>query len=180
MKYIINDAVVVEGTWDASYISSFVDCEIIVTNGLDVPQNEIDYLKNLSKYKKILVLTDPDEAGETIRRRIHDQVEAIDVVVDKTKCNKNHKHGVAECEKDELIKCLKPFFVNTKNISENITNNFLFMNGINNKEIYHFIGKKFCLGNVNKKVLLTRLNSTKVAQEDLLKAVKEYREYGNQ
>ena len=44
MKYFINKIIVVEGKEDVSYLSSFIDSEYIVTNGYELPKEEIEYI----------------------------------------------------------------------------------------------------------------------------------------
>ena len=51
--------IVVEGTSDEALISSFMDADIVVTNGSDVPRETIEYLKEAKKKRDIVVLTDP-------------------------------------------------------------------------------------------------------------------------
>ena len=41
--------IVVEGTSDEALISSFMDADIVVTNGSDVPRETIEYLKEAKK-----------------------------------------------------------------------------------------------------------------------------------
>ena len=70
MKYFINKIIVVEGKEDASYLSSFIEAEYVITNGYDIPKEEIDYLNEASKHTDILVLVDPDEAGRQIEEKL--------------------------------------------------------------------------------------------------------------
>ena len=59
-KTVINALIVVEGTTDVSLLTSFLDAEIVTTNGSDVPRETIDYILEASKRKDVIVLTDPD------------------------------------------------------------------------------------------------------------------------
>ena len=68
MKYF-NGVIVVEGTGDSSYLSSFICAEYVVLNGYDMPEDVVDYLKHI-KNRKILVMTDPDDAGFSIEKRL--------------------------------------------------------------------------------------------------------------
>mgnify|MGYP003297142395 CR=1 FL=1 len=176
MKQIVNGILVVEGSGDASFLSSFLECEIVITNGYEIPNEEIEYLRELSKDNNIIVLTDSDEAGFTIRKRLHESIDCIDAVVDIKCCNKNGKHGVAECTKNEILRVLEKYIDNNYVIidREKLTLFDLQEVGIVNKENYLFIGKKFHIGKHNSKVLLHRLNTLKVTKEDLRKCMEEY------
>lgn len=96
---------VVEGTNDASYISSLFDCEVVQING-DALEN-INYLKLAGLKTKIYLMTDPDEEGIKIRQKLKTLIpSAIDVELDINKCTKSKKKGVFECEKDEVLRCI--------------------------------------------------------------------------
>lgn len=181
MIYYFDGIIVVEGSGDASFLSSFVDSEYVITNGYDLPEDTIDYLKNASLKSKILIMTDPDDAGFEIRKRIHQLIDGIDIVVDKKCCNKNGKHGVAECTKEEVIKSLCNYLKDKsiKSYSEQINESFLFLQGVNNDEISLFLQKKFHIGSCNKKTMVRRLNTLRVSQNDVIKAVEDYKN-GNQ
>ena len=69
-KLKINHLIVVEGSQDESYILSFFYCFTFVINGLDINKEKINYLQNVSKVRKIILLTDPDKEGENIRNKI--------------------------------------------------------------------------------------------------------------
>jgi len=161
MKYL-NGILVVEGNNDASYISSFIKCEIVVVNGYEL--ENLDYLKEASKIKQIFVLTDPDEAGRTISKRIIKELEnAIDICVDIAKCNNKSKRGIAECEKEEILCKLQKFLKNTCDLQEKrIKASDVWM--LKNKEK---LANDFHLGNCNTKKLVERLNTLNVPLEKL-------------
>ena len=115
MKYFIDGVIVVEGTGDSAYLSSFIDCLYVETNGYDLPNEEVCFLNNIPLDKKIIILTDSDDAGKVIRDRIKRKVKnSIDAVVDIKYCDKNGKHGIAECDKNEIINVLKEHFSDNK------------------------------------------------------------------
>ena len=171
MKPFISSVLVVEGTNDASYISSMYDVEIVVLNGYDCPSEELDYLKEVSKFKKVLLLTDPDEAGKTIRNRLHETgIEFIDLHVDLSKCSKNGKHGVAECEKEEIYRVFAPYLVQKPTI----------LNEIKVSKIYELVpskaqreklSEKLHLGKCNMKKFVQRINSLGITLEQLKKEI---------
>ena len=78
MKKTINDVLVVEGTGDASYISTFVEALIIATNGYEIPEEELDFLRHLPQGKKAIILTDSDEAGYKIRKVLNDKLDNLE------------------------------------------------------------------------------------------------------
>ena len=71
MKKIIDGILLVEGIHDEAYLSSFLDVEIVTTNGFDIPIEEIEYVRVASIKKKVIIFTDPDNAGQGIRKRLN-------------------------------------------------------------------------------------------------------------
>lgn len=176
MKKIINDVLVVEGSNDASYISSLVEALIVTTNGYEIPDKEIDFLKHLPKGKKVLILTDSDKAGGEIRQRLNDKLDNLEnIYVDINQCNKNNKHGVAECDKNELLKVLKPY-INEGVTQNRLTTNDLVKIGVNTKDKRDYLAKELHLGNCNNKTLLKRINYLGIS---LQKVNEIYKKYGN-
>lgn len=177
MKKTFNGVLVVEGSNDASYISSFVDAIIVTTNGYEIPKSELDFLTHLPGDKNIYILTDSDEAGNTIRKRLNESLpSATNLYVDFNKCNKNNKHGVAECEKEELLKVLENHLIEQEN-NGNLSLNDLYSTGLDDKKKRDYIAKKLHLGKCNNKILLKRINYLGITTKELEVALKDY---GNQ
>lgn len=181
MKYYFDGIIVVEGSGDVSYLSSFIESNYVITNGYDIPASTIEYLKTVNSKKPILILTDSDKAGFEIRKKLHEYIKGEDVVVNLEFCNKHGKHGIAECDKQELINKLSNYLLDKapKNQCNEINESILFLLGINNREISLFIGKKFAIGKCNKKQMCKRLNSLGITKEALEETVKEFN-HGNQ
>ena len=70
MKSIVKPVIVVEGTSDVNKLSLLVDADYVVTNGSEVSRETLRYIKELSKTRQIIILTDPDYPGERIRNII--------------------------------------------------------------------------------------------------------------
>ena len=157
MRYCIDGVLVVEGSSDEAFLSSFIDSLFVKTQGYAIDDDEIDFLKHSNKH--ILVLTDPDEAGNTIRKRIHELIgNCTDVYVSLSECNKNKKHGVAECKKEEIIKVLSEFFTNSNSFSHKYNLNVIKSFGIDSKAKRIEFCKKLHLGKCNSKTMIRRLN----------------------
>ena len=176
MKKIINDVIVVEGNSDIAYLSSYIKAIYVATRGNQIPQKEIDFLNHLPKDKRILVLTDSDEAGQYIRERLNKLfIKCENIYVDISKCHKNGKHGVAECEIEEILTKLNPYF-STYEIKDNIKPCDLVELGLNNKEKRDYICQKLHLGICNNKTLIKRINYLQIP----IKIIKEVMlDYGN-
>ena len=178
----LNGLLVVEGKDDESLIKSILDCHIFKTNGFDIKNDDILFLNKASEMYKIIILTDPDEAGERIRNTINNRAKnTFDVFVDRNLCNKNSKHGVAESTKEHLLNVLKEHIVLESPKCGNISNYQLAKLGLNGdskaKEKRDYVCKKFSLGVCNFKTMKERINLLNISIEDIIKAMNEY---GNQ
>lgn len=67
---MIKEIIVVEGKDDISAVKKAVDAELIATNGYGFPKYVRERIQKASKTRGIIVLTDPDYAGEKIRREV--------------------------------------------------------------------------------------------------------------
>ena len=177
MKLYLSGVLVVEGKEDASYLSNYIESEIVVVNGFEMSEHTINYLKG----KTIIALLDPDDAGKQIRKTLNDKLEnVINVEVDINKCIRGIKNGVAECSIDEILAKLQPYSVKNpaklKRIQESDLFNLGLVNG--NVDLRKHVCEKLNLGRCNGKTLLKRLNTNNVTIEELIKVVEEYR-HGN-
>lgn len=168
---IVDGVIIVEGTSDVAFLSSFIQAEFIYTNGYTIPKEEIEFAKRVSKTKKVIVLTDSDEAGNTIRNRINELLDnTYNVLLDITKCNKNDKHGVAESTKEEVIQKLGKYQSLTPIKYGEISTSDLYnlgLVGTNSKAKRDLVSKKLSLGICDSKKLLRRINFLQISLEEI-------------
>ena len=170
MKIYLNGILVVEGKEDASYLSNYIASEIVVVNGFEIPKTTINYLRN----KRIIVLTDPDEAGKKIRERINALLsDVVNVEIDIKKCNRGSKNGVAECEIDEILTKLKQYSVTANESQSDIKMSDLYDLGLlGNQELRKSVCAKLNLGECNAKTLYKRLIANDIKLKELTEIVK--------
>lgn len=172
MKPFVNAILIVEGTHDVTRITTFFDVlDFVVTNGFDINIKDLEYLESVKNIHKVIVLTDSDEAGSAIRKSINNKIDGlIQVCVDVSKCSKNNKHGVAECEYDELFNKLKPY-VSSDIIVDYLSVSDLFSLGLvgcpNCKEKRKIIEEKFILGDCNANNFIRRCTIKDIKFEEL-------------
>lgn len=68
----IREAIVVEGRYDKNVLSQIVDAPILETEGFGIFKNkkQMDFLRQVSEKRGLIVFTDPDGAGFVIRNHI--------------------------------------------------------------------------------------------------------------
>ena len=171
MKITLNRILVVEGKEDASYLSNFIDSEIVIVNGFELSSETISYLQN----KPVILLLDPDEAGANIRKKLNSLLNnCVNVEININKCTRGKKNGVAECEIDEVLKKIRGFAANKVTKKDNIGAIDLYNLGLNNKQLRRYVCDRLNLGLCNNKTLLKRINLNNISLSSLCEIIKEY------
>ena len=166
-KIKIDGVLIVEGKEDVSYLSSFIDAHFFITNGYDLSNEKIDFLNQASKVNALIILTDPDTAGEEIRKKISELVCNVKHARSEDNRRKGYKkHGVAELTKEEVIKALSPFITN-KFERQNYDLSSLISLSDNPKENREKLIKKYRLIDGNNKYLENQLNILKIKAEEV-------------
>ena len=167
----IKEIIVVEGKSDKQFLETFLDADILICNGSAVDGFSLEYLKELSKNRGVIILTDPDYPGEKIRKEISSVLPVCKhAFVRKQYSIKKHKVGVAEASKEEVLRALENVVTFDETNKGTLTETDMFLmklsgtNSAHNKEV---IINHFNLGFCNSKTLLKRLNLLKVDKETL-------------
>lgn len=172
MKKIVNGIIVVEGVTDVAFLSQFIDAEFVTTNGSEIPQQTIEYLKNSREKRDIFVLTDPDSPGKRIRDTLDQFIPDLKHCFISKDCSiKKNKVGVAESTKEEVLKALESYVQTDKNVVGSITHSDLNKLRLEGKEGSSVrrekVINKFHLGHCNAKTFLKRINYSHLTIEDL-------------
>ena len=179
MKTTIEAAIIVEGTSDVAFLSNFIDAEMIITNGSDVPRGTLDYIKSLSKIKPIIVLVDPDGPGIQIRHRLDKEIPGlIHVFLPKTAAIKNGKVGIAQSSAQAVLEALRHPIETKQTTLGKLTISDLRDLGLvgtnNSSRLRDFVSTHFHLGHNNGKQLLYRLNNLNIDKITLLAAMQQH------
>lgn len=176
------DAVlVVEGKMDRDLISSFIDCDIVTTNGSAVSRETIELVRGLKKKGRVIVFTDPDAPGKRIRDILNNEIEGLEnAFVPKEKAIKGRKVGVAECSKETILEALEHSFANLPSptsTSSSLAFADLYDLGLAGGADSSFRRKKlqnrFHLGECNAKTFLKRCNMLGLGKKDLEEAIND-------
>ena len=164
MKTPFAPLLVVEGITDVAFLQSFLDADIITTNGSDVPRGTIEYLKEAIKTRDIVVLTDPDSPGKRIRDVLDAEIPGLlHAYVPKEKSIKKHKVGVAESSPEVVLEALSFALEYKGRTKGNLTMQDLYDLGLSGSDFAAENRKKVAealhLGFGNAKTMLKRLNS---------------------
>ncbi len=182
--------IIVEGRYDKAFLKSFLDATVITTEGFGVYKNKefASLVKTLAISKKVIVLTDSDNAGKQIRnhlKNIINDIEIINLYTPQIKGKEKRKNapskegflGVEGQEKQTIIDLLKDFQKNAPTVKETLTKTDLFSLGLSgtddSKSKRIALLKKMNLPlNLSTNMLLDAINS-KYTKEEFIMFYKE-------
>lgn len=170
--------IVVEGASDEALIRSFLDVDVVTTNGSAVSRETIEYLIEASKTRDIVVLTDPDSPGKKIRDELDQAIKGLHhAFVRKEKSIKRGKVGVAESDKDEILRALSQIIPSYSNAKGSLTMadfaELGLMGQIDSGKKREKLNARFHLGFGNAKATLKKANALGLTKKDLIEAIKD-------
>ena len=168
----IKELIVVEGKTDLIFLKSFLDADIVITNGSEISKETLEFIKEANKRQGVIVLTDPDYPGLRIRNIVSEYIgDCKHAYIEKKKAIKGKKVGIAETSKEDIIEALNNVVtyhaVNSKGVSEVD----LYEMGLFGKEDSKAKRDKVCeyfhLGWCNGKTFLKRVNMFGLTIDDI-------------
>lgn len=172
----IKEVIVVEGRDDADRVKRSVDAEVIITHGYGIKEETFRRIEEAQKRCGVIVLTDPDHAGEQIRKRLHDRIPGLkNAYVPRADAKLNGDIGVENASSDVIIKALATLRteIDAKGAFEMSDLIALGLSGgseAKNNRIK--VGAKLGIGFCNARQLLGRLNHYGITKEELIEALR--------
>lgn len=173
---MIKEVIVVEGRDDITAVKRAVDAEIIAVGGFGINKKVIDRIKEAQRRQGVIVLTDPDYAGEKIRRIISKRVEGIKhAYISRKDGTKDGDIGVENAEPEVIIRALGNAKCQVKEKRSEFDINDMIFFGLaantNSKEKREALGKELGIGYCNAAQFLTRLNNYGITKEEFIRAI---------
>lgn len=175
---MIKEVIVVEGRDDITAVKKAVDAEVIAVGGFGINQKVIQRIKEAQKRKGVIVLTDPDFAGEKIRKIITKRVQGIKhAYISQKDGTKDGDIGVENASPETIIRALK----NAKHEVEYKRNEFNMQDMMyfgltgneKSKKLRDALGKELGIGYGNASSFLARLNNYGISKEEFISALKK-------
>ncbi|MBS3994517.1 MAG: ribonuclease M5 [Alkaliphilus sp.] len=173
---MIKEVIVVEGRDDAIAIKRAVDAEIIITNGYRITEEMIRRIKFAQERKGVIVFTDPDHAGERIRKKIADRVKGCKhAFLPREEATKNGDVGIENASANNIRIALEKVRTedllqrNTFEKSDLLKNDLVGMDGSSDRR--DRLGRLLGIGYANSKQFLIRLNNYGVTREEFQNAL---------
>ena len=175
---MIKEVIVVEGRDDITAVKQAVDAEVIAVGGFGINAKVIDRIRDAQRRKGVIVLTDPDFAGEKIRSIISKRVKGIKhAYIAQEDGIKGDDIGVENATPEVIIEALNRAKVSEEVIEEIYKSEDMFyfkLTGeVNSKSRRLMLGKELGIGYGNANQMLTRLNKYSISKEEFITAIEK-------
>ena len=103
----INEIIVVEGRDDTEAVKRAVECETLETHGFGIKASVWQSLDRAYKTKGLIIFTDPDHAGDTIRRKIKERYpDSKEAFLPRSRADKDGDIGVENAAPEDIREAL--------------------------------------------------------------------------
>jgi len=105
---MIKEVLVVEGKMDVVAINKAVEADCIITGGFSLKKYMLDHIQQAYEKRGIIIMTDPDSAGERIRAYLSNRFpEAKHAFVPKKDATANDDIGIEQASPDAIRTALE-------------------------------------------------------------------------
>ena len=177
-KKRIKEVIVVEGRDDTAAINRAVDAATIETHGFGMPETIWPAIQKAYETQGIIVFTDPDYAGEKIRKKIMSRFpEAKQAFMPKGKALKKGNIGVENAKPEDIIEALERARCTSAEGEALFTKEDLYAAGLigceDSRDRREKLGNLLSIGYGNGKTFLKKLNSFNISKEYFYEKIKE-------
>ncbi|WP_018659756.1 ribonuclease M5 [Allofustis seminis] len=173
-KRRIKEIIVVEGVNDTKNLKHFLDVDTIETNGSAISKETIALIKKAQQYRGVIVLTDPDFPGESIRKIImHHVPDAMHAFIPQSDALPQNKGsvGVEHAGEDAIMHALhhkyQPEWVKDNKISLSFLRKMHLMDHPHAQKNRDRLSESLHIGHVNAKQLKKRLEMFDISEEQV-------------
>ena len=169
---MIKEVIVVEGRDDEQAVGRAVEASTIATHGFGIAKSTWELIENAYNERGIIVFTDPDFAGEQIRKRINEKFpEAKQAYLTQEEAWKNGDIGIENAKPEDIRDALSKARATAAQKNDTFCQSDLFALGLaggeNAAKLRNQIGRILGIGYGNTKLFLRRLNEYGITREEL-------------
>ncbi|MCQ2546098.1 MAG: ribonuclease M5 [Clostridia bacterium] len=174
----IKETIVVEGRDDTAAIKRSIDALTIETHGYGIRPATWDLIAKADETTGIIVFTDPDHAGEQIRKRILEKFPgAREAFLDREDAEKDGDIGIENASPESIRKALEKARAGEAAAAESYSPDDMFRWGLAGTDDAAKrrteLGKRLGLGFANSKTFLQRLNRFGISREEIEEALRD-------
>lgn len=175
---MIKEVLVVEGKMDVVAIDKAVEADCIITEGFNLKPQALDSIAKAYQKRGIIIMTDPDSAGERIRRFLTKRFpEAKHAFIPKEDATANNDIGIEQASPEAIRTALAKVRTMDWEPTNNFTGADLLRAGISGSpaasEKRAKLGAVLGIGYSNAKTFLQRLNHYGITRQEFQQAVAE-------
>ncbi len=181
----IKEIIVVEGKSDTKKIKQAVDADTIETQGLALEETVLEQIAHAQKTRGVIVFTDPDYPGETIRKWITQKVPGVKhafIIPKEGEPKFKGTLGIEHASNEAIREALDGLYSVSETELETVSTQFLrdvgLSSGAGAKQLRIKLGEKLRIGYTNGKQLQKRLSMFGLTETDVTNALKEIEEEG--
>lgn len=175
---MIKEVIVVEGRDDAIAVKKAVDAEIIITHGFGLTEETLERIAFAQKRKGVIIFTDPDYAGEKIRKTIANRVSGCKhAFLPREEAMKNDDIGIENASPGSIIEALEKAKTEQGEKRQEFSQADLLKHDLlgsdQSARRRDVLGKLLGIGHANGKQFLNRLNHYGITREEFEEAIKK-------
>ena len=173
---MLKEIIVVEGKNDVAVVKRAVEADVIITGGFSLNKHTLEKIQIAYDKRGIIILTDPDYAGEQIRKRLTKKFplakQAFVAVEDATAHN---DIGIEQATPEIVRAALAKVRTYSYTVIDEFSLNDLYENDLTGttKAVIrrNELGKLLGIGYANSKQFLYRLNSYGVSRQEFVESL---------
>lgn len=170
----IAEVIVVEGRDDQAAIKRAIDTETIATHGYGIKKSTWELIERAYNTRGIIIFTDPDFAGEEIRKRLKAKFpNAKDAYLARIDATKAGDIGIENAEPQVILEALEKAHCTKGKIKAEFSMHDLMMyglaGGVGASDKRSRLGKLLGIGYGNSAAFLNKLNQYGIARDQFEK-----------
>ena len=174
---MIKEVLIVEGKSDIAAVKRAVKADCIETGGFHFSRRTLQNIAAAYKRRGIIILTDPDSAGENIRNFLSKKFPlAKHAYIPRDEATANNDIGVEQASPESIRRALSKVRTLEINPREEFTAaemiDYNLAGGVDSSRLRDKIGAALGIGYGNVKTFVQRLNNYGVTRAEFLEALK--------
>jgi len=175
-KNMLKEVIVVEGKMDVEAIKKALEADCIVTGGFSLKKRTLIDIEAAYKRRGIIIFTDPDSAGERIRRFLKQRFpKAKQAFISKEEAQAKGDIGIEQASPAAIRRALSKVRTLLTDPKEEFSILDLINAGLSGRKDASRkraeLGEKLGIGWANTRTFCKRLNSFGVTREEFFKAL---------
>ena len=173
---MLKEVIIVEGKMDIVAVRRAVEADCIITNGFHFNKKTLSNIAAAYKRRGIIILTDPDTAGENIRKFLTQKFpNAKHAYISKDEATANDDIGVEQAAPESIKNALAKLHTLNLNPRTEFTAAEMLQYGLSggaeSSKLRDKIGAALGIGYGNVKTFVNRLNSYGVTRAEFMEAL---------